>query len=774
MYEEVKNYIYELEMVKELYYDESSMFGVYSFKFVNQNDLRDSGVELHPSFYTFVITGTCPRLRPRERRNVAFVDDMTDKYGKGYKFVEVQSTGLTSAESQEEFFDIIVDNDNFSDGVKEIYPVNDTFLEDIVSGKHDLTQVKGIGEATQKRIIKKLSEYQQYSEAIVELAPLGAGIKSIMRLVNSFYNAEELIKAIRNDIYKITRVDGFGFKKVDDLALKKGYAIDSPSRLIAGAIYVLEQMSDKGDTKIKIDTFDDEMVRILGVSEISNDIFSEVLKDDRIRYEDGFICLKKHYDEEVSIAKHIVNLIKEVKPIEGINEVAERIIKETEEREGITFSEGQIKAIYMAINNGFSVLSGYGGTGKTFVVRTVVKIMEEVGVEPIAMALSGRASAVLREAGVENSGTIHRSLKYKRGTGFLHNEVTPLRNEFVILDEASMPNNTLFKSILSAIKPGCRFLIVGDNAQLPPIGHGSVFDTAFNVDVPQTTLTEIHRQAKKSGIITAATEVRNGTQLNSYGYSEPQVFGEKKDMRVFNYIDKTRIYDDIMSVVNRFLKNPMMKKEELQVITAMKKGSLGVPELNKGLQELINPHPKGGTKPNLVSKGVEFREGDRVIQGGNLYDTLGYWSESDYELADSFGSTNVFNGSIGYIKKVEKNGVLVKFEYPDIPNEYIYYSATGDDITRPMGMLDLAYAITTHRSQGSGFKTVIFAFDFSAFMLLSKEFVYTGITRAIDNCLMFVENTALHHAIKTNHGSNRSTYLKELLQNELKELDKNV
>lgn len=763
--EEVRNYLYNLQVEKELFYNESDMWGVYSFSFVDKEDQRESGVEINPIYKTFVISGKAPQLKKGQKRDVAFIDKMDDKYGKGYEFVEVISDGLRSPESQADFLRQMIGSDSHVDAILETYPPNESYIEDLLARKYDLKVIKGIKEKKEEQYLKSIQDYHEYQEAIVKLSPLGAGIKTIERLVLHFGGSESLIQVLDNNIYRVTEVDGFGFKRVDELALKLGYDMSSSKRLIAGADYVLLELSEKGDIKIPIEDFDAEMCRILEIPEVNDALFEEIMSDGRFTYSDGFICLERLRLEEVELSQKIVKLITEVEEIESLEDFYEEAIKENEEANGFEFNKNQIKAIKMALKEGLSVLTGGAGSGKSSCVKTVVDIYKKAGYEPVAMALSGKAAQVMAELGVKNSGTIHRKLGYHPVLGFSHHEFNPLKNKIVFLDEASMINNSIFKRVIDAIKLGNRILIIGDDGQLAPIGHGAVLDTLLKTNVPTTRLDEIHRQAAKSGIITVANEVRHGEQINSYGSKETQVVGELKDMRIFNYIDKTKIYTDIMTTVKQYLKNPNMNPEDLQVITAMKRGALGVPVLNKGMQDAINPHPRNGKLKFHLVKGQELRVGDRVIQNGNLYEAVGFNTLEDYKEFNSF-ETNVYNGTIGYVVAYEPSGLLVRFdEYTG--TKYVLYYAEGQDGKKPIGMLELAYAITTHRSQGSGFKTVIFTFDYSAYMLLSKEFVYTGITRAIDNCLMFVENTALHHAIKHSHSNNRLTFLREFLEAEL-------
>lgn len=772
MEEEVQHYEYELAVTKQMFYNEDSMYGVYGFRFQNSEDEKTSGVELNPRWGNFSIAGNTPQLDEGETYTVVFEDHYTERYGDGYRFVEVKSDGLQSRKAQVEFLKAVLPH-SIASGIDETFSQDKDLLDGIVSDRLDIMAVKGIGGKNIDRYIEAISQYTKYQEAILILSPLGVGVKQIKKLTDHFKGALALKQVIDENIYKLTEVSGFGFKRVDEFALKLGYDINSSARLKAGASYVLEQMSNYGDVKIPVEDFDREMCKILEVSEISDEIFEGILSSDEFYYDKGYISLSKLRDEESFISEKIINLLEKVEEIEGIEETTQQMIEKNEEEQGFKFNKEQIKAIELATQKGVAVINGRAGSGKSSSVKTIVDIFQEHDIFPVACALSGKAAQVLVQNGIYNSSTIHRMLKWSPDGGFTFNKNKPLPNKLIILDEASMVNNTLYVDILEAIEEGARFLIVGDNGQLPPIGHGAVFETLLKSDVPRVELVKVHRQAQKSGILTTANEIRDNQQINTYGTQGVQVIGDLKDMRVFNYVDKTVIYDDIMSTIVKFRDNPNKKNSDIQVLSAMKKGGLGVPKLNQGIQDLLNPHPdKGEKKPFVVVQGKELRLGDRVIQNGNFYEALGFNNLKEYKEyihleGDTGEKASVFNGTIGYIVEMNVNatgeieGVLAEFESYD-GNQLIYYHNTGE--TKEVGMLDLAYAITCHRSQGSGFKTVLFAFDYSAFMLLSKEFVYTGITRAVENCLMFVENTALHHAIKQTHSGNRKTYLSEFLK----------
>lgn len=785
--EEVKQFKCDLIAEREMFYNEGTMWGVYSFKFANPYDAVKEEVRLHPIYNNFTINGQVFQLEIGEKYTVTFEESYTERYGDGYTFVEVATEGLTKRSAQVEFLNAVLPQ-GIAQDIVEKNPDNDDLLNSILDGRIDLLDIKRVTSKNVDGYLNAVAEFNTYQEAIVLLAPLGVSINKIQKLSAQLGGSQALIQVINRDIYRLTRFEGFGFKTIDSFALKLGYSKDSKSRILAGAEYVLEQMSTYGDIKIPIESFDKEICKILEVDEVDDKTFDSIISSDKFHYEKGHIALSKYREEELEIASRLLTLLTSAKPLEGFDEAFELAIQEQENKNGFEFTDEQREAISLPKDSGVMVINGVAGSGKSSVTKAIVEALGKIGHSYIAGALSGKAAMVLIQNGLSNSSTIHRMLQWSPNGGFLKNASEPLEEDLVIIDEASMNNNTLFLDILRAIEPGKRLLLIGDNGQLPPIGHGALFEVLLKLNVPRVELTKVHRQAAKSGIITVANEVRHHTQINEYGTEETQVLGELEDMRVFNYIDKTNIYGDLMATLNRFNQNPSTNPKDVQILTAMKKGNLGVPRLNAGAQDILNPHPKGTPLPSITHKDVEFRLGDRVIQNGNFYEATRFENMSDYKLykkgifsleeEDNEGNlyyrslsqeSAVFNGTIGYIVDVDKdNGMLIEFD-SYVGKDLIYYSHSSEK--SEIGMLDLAYAITVHRSQGSGFNTVLFAFDYSAYMLLSKEFVYTGITRAINHCLMFVENTALHHAIKNTQSSNRKTYVREFLEEELNKLE---
>ncbi|UXU70113.1 ATP-dependent RecD-like DNA helicase [Mammaliicoccus sciuri] len=759
---EERIYQEELIVTKEVYYREGNMFKVYGFKFANEiNPI----IKVHPTYQSFTIAGTnAPPLEEGRKYIVKFKDSYSEQRGEGYEFISVVTDGIKGKEGQEDFIKAIL-TEKQAHGILSKFKHEDNIVDKILSDEVDLTEVKGIGEQSVITIKEKLYQLEVYEEAIRELSPLGVGIKNIQTLTEHYGSAARLVKTVKENIYSLTKVHGFGFKRVDVYALQEGMDKNDKRRILAGAHYVIEQLVGFGDTKIDINRFDDEMCKILDIEEVNDELFSQILSDKEIYYKEGYISLKKYYEEEEKILFHL-RRIREKFDYDLQEQNIKEIVEMNESKLGFKFNTKQLEAIDKGSKNGVFILDGKAGSGKSASLLTLIEVIDK---SHVACALSGKASNVLAQNGL-NAATIHRTLKYDPADGgFLYDYTNPLPVDVVVLDEASMVDNGLLLNLLSAVPDGAQLFIVGDSGQLPAIGRGAAFDYLLSsTEFAHTTLTEVHRQALDSGTLEIANKIRDGEQFNANNDYGRYTYGNNKDLMYFSYQDKENILGDLLAMASRFIENPKVDNNDLQVITGMKeRGDLSVYNLNILLQPLFNKDNMNS--PDILSnKKYTFRKNDRVIQQGNNYRarvvdkvtfnnlSIGLINTEEIETEE----TQVFNGTFGYIVDCSPNlGMLVQF---DDTEGLVFFEKTSK--TDETGVLDLGYAISCHRSQGSGFKTLFFALSFNEYMLLSRQFLYTGLTRTINNCLLFAENKALHYAIKTDKGKTRKCFLGELLQ----------
>lgn len=357
-------------------------------------------------------------------------------------------------------------------------------------------------------------------------------------------------------------------------------------------------------------------------------------------------------------------------------------------------------------------------------------------------ALSGKASRIMNNLGL-NASTIHKLLGFDPVQGFKYNKKNKLPHHVVVIDEASMCNNYLLYSVISAIEEGMKLIIVGNSGQLSSIGAGAIFEDLLKASkFPQKELKQVHRQAAKSGILSCANQIREGKQIIDNHTYDKQVFGEIKDFVLFPLANRSGIKDLTIEIAKTF----KGRVEDFQVITALKsRGDISVKSLNIELQGIFN----NLNKPYIKRGGYEYRVGDRIIQNGNNYE-----AGENYDIS-------IFNGTIGKIVGLEKakdnkesDKLFIQFEGVD---EIICYEKDQID------QIELAYAISCHKSQGSTIPYTLFVFDYSGYMLLSKQFIYTGMTRASKGCVMVCEARALRHAVKTDNSGKRNTFLYDLL-----------
>lgn len=756
--EENKAYKEELIVTKKMFYNEGTNWGAFGFKF---KDKVNPSIRIHERYGNFSISGQCPLLTEGESYTIEFEEYYDDKYGDSYRFIKVHSEGIKGKEMHKQFIEELL-TEKQAKNIISLYGENDNLVFDILDGKIDLTTVKGIGAMNAENIIKKLSVVHMYSKAIVELSSIGVSIASIRKLVDHFKSEDVVLKYIKEDIYKLTEVEGFGFKRIDDYAQKLGMQLDDARRIKAGAIYVIEQMVSFGDTKIEIDKFDTEMIKILEIEEVDDDLFSKIMSDSRIYYDKGFISLKKYVEEEKSIVYELRRIRDNYKCGVTDSRIEETVIKE-EERLGFKFNKEQREAIYKAATNGIMIIDGRAGSGKSASLLTAVKT---INLSHAACALSGKASNVLSQYGLEAS-TIHRLLTVDPKTGkFVYNKENHLNQDIFVLDESSMVNNQIFLQLIESIPDGSQLIIVGDSGQLPAIGRGAIFDYLLKAtEFAHTTLVEVHRQALDSGTLEIANMVRDGIQFNSQHEQGVKVYGKNKDFFTFSSQNNNEILPNLLKAVEKYLANPEKNKDDLQIITGLKeRGDLSVVNINKLVQPMFNPD--NGGDDEFISKKYTYRVGDRVIQQGNNYKAKHYNSIDEFQL-DLEGlldeepiTTEIFNGTFGKIvDAVKGRGILIKFE--DV-HGYVYYSVEGEK--DELAQLDLGYAISCHRSQGSGFHTLFAVITFKEYMLLSRQFLYTMLTRTKEQCFLFNEPKAVQFAVRTDRGKTRKCFIGDYLK----------
>ena len=629
-----------------------------------------------------------------------------------------------------------------------------------------LVKVKNCGMKTAVAWIDKFKTYMPLSNAMKELSEYGLTEALLRRIVNHYKSSDIAVEIIQNKPYKLIEVNGVGWHKCDEIAMKGGLKPDSPERIGTYILYYLQERANEGYSYIPADAnteiengivsktqkpinFIDTMIEFFG-----DDISDETLKggldyaNDQLWFSDDrkFVGLKRIYDLEMSVAENLIRIR------DGENDFKysnwKDIIKQKEIDQGWEYNEQQIEGIKAVLENQVVVITGKAGTGKSSIVDAMIAVLQ--GYSYAQTALSGRAAARMAEITHEEGYTIHRLLGFPKGDrdhgGFVFHEDNKLPRDIIILDEVSMVDGELFNRLVKAIKTGSKLIMLGDTGQLECIGCMNIAaDLIASKEIVSIELSQIHRQAANSGIITESIKAREGIQLIGKDWVGTEVRGKLNDLVLDCFSDKSNTFYKVMQHASTELEDGT-DIMDLMVIAPSYKNESGVDNLNAALQSLYNPD-NSEKKEVFVQKGTKawiLRERDKIINVQN-----DYYAKNKY-------TAGIFNGNIGVVKNIDIDANTIAVDFQDIPGIMILPKKNWKD-------LELGYAITCHKAQGSQCKKVIVGLDFGSFIQLSREWVYTAMTRAIDKCYMVAQNNALRYAVSKNSISVKRTHLVKLL-----------
>lgn len=749
--------------VKTIHRNNDSYFTIASFDLVKE---IDGEVEIHPIYKTFTVVGIMPYLMEDADYEISATEVENKKYGKQYQVNSINlylPNGIESKEGQKEFLDIIFTKLQ----VKEMYEALDDPYMTLKDGDiSSLVKVKNCGMKTAVAWIDKFKTYMPLSNAMKELSEYGLTEALLRRIVNHYKSSDIAVEIIQNKPYKLIEVNGVGWHKCDEIAMKSGLKPDSPERIGTYILYYLQERANEGYSYIPADAnteiengivsktqkpinFIDTMIEFFG-----DDISDEALKggldyvNDQLWFSDNrkFVGLKRIYDLEMSVAENLIRIR------DGENDFNysnwKDIIKQKEIDQGWEYNEQQIEGIKAVLENQVVVITGKAGTGKSSIVDAMIAVLQ--GYSYAQTALSGRAAARMAEITHEEGYTIHRLLGFPKGDrdhgGFVFHEDNKLPRDIIILDEVSMVDGELFNRLVKAIKTGSKLIMLGDTGQLECIGCMNIAaDLIASKEIVSIELSQIHRQAANSGIITESIKAREGTQLIEKDWIGTEVRGKLNDLVLDCFSDKSNTFYKVMQHASSELEDGT-DIMDLMVIAPSYKNESGVDNLNAALQSLYNPDSseKKEVFVQKSSKAWILREGDKIINVQN-----------DYCAKNKF-TAGIFNGNIGVVKNIDIDANTIAVDFQDIPGIMILPKKNWKD-------LELGYAITCHKAQGSQCKKVIVGLDFGSFIQLSREWVYTAMTRAIDKCYMVAQNNALRYAVSKNSISVKRTHLVRLL-----------
>ena len=664
-----------------------------------------------------------------EGENIEATGDYTDHptYGTQFKVVSFEEKAPEDQEAIERYLGSgAIKGIGLAMAARIVRRFREDTFRIIEEEPERLAEVKGISERKAMEIASQVNEKRDLRQAMIFLQQFGITMNLAVKIYNKY--GQEVYGILKENPYRLADdIEGVGFRTADDIAAKAGIRTDSDFRVRSGILYTLLQASGEGHTFLPQEELTAKTSELLG---IDKDIIEKNYMDLSI---DRKIIMKQSGEQtqiySASFYYMEANTATMLRELDIAYDVAdaeiEQRIHNIEKQTGMQLDEHQVQAVKEAVRNGLLVITGGPGTGKTTTINTIIRYFEMEGTDIFLAAPTGRAAKRMSETTGFEARTIHRMLELNGGmegsAGFERNETNPLETDLVIIDEMSMVDITLMNSLLKAIAPGTRLILVGDINQLPSVGPGSVLKDiiqaeAFNV----VMLTKIFRQASTSDIIVNAHKINRGEEVSL----------DNKSMDFFFL--KRYEADIIINVVLQLVKQKLPKfvdatPYDIQVLTPMRKGLLGVERLNGILQQYLNPPDQ--SKREKEHGDMVFREGDKVMQTKNNY-------QLEWEICTKFGLTvdkgmGIFNGDMGIITEINDFAETMTVEFDEGRKvEYSY---------KLLDELELAYAITIHKSQGSEYPAVVIPLLSGPSMLMNRNLLYTAVTRA-RKCVTLVGN----------------------------------
>ena len=604
-----------------------------------------------------------------------------------------------------------------------------------------LAEIKGISMRKAREIAEQMEEKKDLRDALVYLQQFGISNTLAIKIYDTY--GLQLYGIMKENPYRLAEdIHGVGFKIADGIAAKIGIHTDSDYRIRSGLLYTLLQAVNEGHCYLPMEVLLVRAEQLLQVDK--EDIRPQVdnmMMDRKLVIKGDAVYASSYYYAELNCARmlHELNIpMRENK--DRVRKVLEKIAEDT----GMEQDELQDKAVWEAIQNGLFILSGGPGTGKTTTINRIIRYFEHEGCDIYLAAPTGRAAKRMTEATGYEARTIHRMLELngalsdddRRNVRFEKNEENPLEADVVIIDEMSMVDLQLFQALLKAIAPGTRLILVGDVNQLPSVGPGQVLkDVMTSGCFPMVILQKIFRQAGESDIVVNAHHINRGEQISLDNKSRDFFLLERNDPNVIYKHMIQLIRDKLPAYVNA-------SSYDIQVLTPMRKGNLGVEVLNGILQQYLNPPDSG--KRECQQGDTIYREGDKVMQIRNNY-------QLEWEVVSRYGipidkGMGIFNGDTGLIREIRESSSEVIVEYDE-----------GRRVTYPFSLLEeleLAYAVTIHKSQGSEYPAVIMPLLNGPKMLFNRNLLYTGITRA-KSCVTILGSSDTVREMIANESENK-------------------
>ena len=605
-------------------------------------------------------------------------------------------------------------------------------IEIIEDNIERLYEVAGIGKKRVEKIKESWEKQKDIKNVMLFLQQYGVSTAYAAKIYRQY--GKESIEKVKDNPYRLADdIWGIGFKTADGIASKMGYENNDIRRCKSGLLYTLNELSNDGHVYAVEEQLVESAKKLLEADEEPiREALKEMLASEDLIEENEAIYLPPFYHSERGTAKKLLSLllVNTSTLFDG-----QMDIDAIQKQSGIEYDDVQIAAIKQAIDSKVMVLTGGPGTGKTTTTQGIIAAYKAAGLRILLAAPTGRASKRMSEATGMEAKTIHRLLEYNPQDGYKRNDENPLEGDALIVDECSMIDIILMYNLMKAIPEHMRLVMVGDIDQLPSVGAGNVLrDIIESEKIPVIRLTRIFRQAQSSRIVMSAHAINHGRFPDISNGMNTDFFFIKKD-------DPEQVADEIVKLVRDRL--PKAYKQPLcniQVLTPMQRSVVGAGNLNTVLQQALNHNTL-----SLSRGGNTYKLGDRVMQIRNNYDK------------------NVFNGDIGTVEKVNLEDRTLTINFDDTMVEY--EASELDEVV-------LAYATTIHKSQGSEYPIVVIPVLMTHFVMLQRNLIYTGITRAKKICVLIGQTKALSYAIRNLTVSKRNTLLKERLRGEIEQKPK--
>lgn len=591
-----------------------------------------------------------------------------------------------------------------------------------------LAEIKGISERKAMEIADQVNQKKDLRQAMLFLQQYGIHNNLAVKIYNTY--GQQVYGILKENPYKLADdIEGVGFKTADEIATKVGIRTDSDFRVRSGILYTLLQASNEGHTYLPMEELTKRACELLEVeAELIENQYMNLSMERKLIMRQVNDVTQMFASAFFYMEANTAAMLKQLDVSYDVSDMEiENRLKQIEKKTQMELDEHQVEAVKEAVRNGLLIITGGPGTGKTTTINTIIKYFESEGMDIFLAAPTGRAAKRMSETTGFEARTIHRMLELNGGVegnaGFEKNEQNPLETDVIIIDEMSMVDISLMYNLLKAVIAGTRLILVGDVNQLPSVGPGSVLrDIIESKQFHTVMLTKIFRQASTSDIIVNAHKINRGEEVT--------LDNQSKDFFFLKRYDADKIVNVTLQLVKQKLPKYVDASEyDIQVLTPMRKGLLGVERLNGILQSYLNPPERG--KREHEYNGTIFREGDKVMQVKNNY-------QLEWEIRTKFGlcvdkGSGIFNGDTGIIEEINEFAEQMTISFDE--GKKVDYSFKNLD------ELELAYAITIHKSQGSEYPAVVMPLLSGPRMLMNRNLLYTGVTRA-KKCVTIVGDEA--------------------------------